>query len=378
MKKKVLNPMLDFLCHDFSYRGIDASIASAKSGSGHLLSFKGTDVILAVDYLAYHYDGDETFVGTSVPAMEHSIQCSYNDDTEYFRHIVKDVYPNGIVSVVCDGYDYWSVLTNVLPSLKDDILSRGVDSFGFSKVVVRPDSGDPVRIIAGYRYGVYATLNQAERDYHGIRDAGYEVIVTSFGKVYNVIWVGEETFDGSTFKLELTEIDLSIEEVKGSIQVLWDTFGGTINNKGYKTLNQKIGLIYGDSITLERADEILKRLEAKGFASDNVVFGIGSYTYQMVTRDTLGFAMKATNIVVDGEEIPLFKDPKTDSGTKKSAKGLLSVMAEILEDGSEKLFLLNDVDRETENQSLLTTLFQDGKFLKHETLAEIRERLANS
>lgn len=145
-------------------------------------------------------------------------------------------------------------------------------------------------------------------------------------------------------------------------------------DKGYKTLNQKIGLIYGDSITLERCDEILKRLEAKGFASDNVVFGIGSYTYQMVTRDTLGFAMKATNIVVNGEEIPLFKDPKTDTDkTKKSAKGLLSVHNVL-----GKMILISDGDRATEASGLLTTLYKDGEFEKFETLVEIRERLASN
>ena len=63
--------------------------------------------------------------------------------------------------------------------------------------------------------------------------------------------------------------------IKGAIEILWDIFGGTINNKGYKVLDPHIGLIYGDSITIDRANEICKRLEAKGFASSNVVFGIG-------------------------------------------------------------------------------------------------------
>lgn len=71
-------------------------------------------------------------------------------------------------------------------------------------------------------------------------------------------------------------------------------FGGNITNKGYKVLDEHVGLIYGDSITLERAGEILQRLQRKGFASCNVVFGIGSYTYQYSTRDSFGQAMKAT------------------------------------------------------------------------------------
>ncbi len=102
-------------------------------------------------------------------------------------------------------------------------------------------------------------------------------------------------------------------------------FGGTINSKGYKELDSHIGLIYGDSITIERAKDIFERLEKKGFASSNVVFGVGSFTYQMVSRDTLGMAVKATYAVVDGEGKELFKDPITDNGTKKSARGLLRV-----------------------------------------------------
>jgi nicotinamide phosphoribosyltransferase len=111
---------------------------------------------------------------------------------------------------------------------------------------------------------------------------------------------------------------------KGAIQLLWDTFGGTINEKGFKVLDSHIGLIYGDSITLERAKRIFERLEENGFASSNVVLGVGSYTYQHNTRDTFGFAMKATGAIVNGEERALFKDPITDDGTKRSFKGFTS------------------------------------------------------
>lgn len=331
---------LDFAFHDFSFRGMSGSIDAAKSGAGHLLSFKGTDTIPAVEYLNYYYNTDGEFVGASVPAMEHSVQTAYqNNDLEYFRNIVTKVYPKGIVSVVADGYDYWNVLTGVLPKLKEDILARPVNELGMSKVVIRPDSGDPVRIIAGY--------NDEEVNYIDATDS----------------WIN--LYDMET---------LTHEEVKGSIEVLWDLFGGTINEKGYKVLNPRIGLIYGDSITPQRADEILKRLEEKGFSADNVVFGVGSYTYQYNTRDTLGFAMKATNITINGKDIPLWKDPKTDDGTKKSAKGLLRVR--INTEG--KYYVLNDQTREHEQIGELTVLFEDGEFHKSESLKEIRNRVANN
>ncbi|MFJ8247055.1 hypothetical protein [Peribacillus asahii] len=87
---------------------------------------------------------------------------------------------------------------------------------------------------------------------------------------------------------------------------------------GYKLLDPHIGAIYGDSITLERAEEICSRLEKQGFASTNVVLGVGSFSYQYNTRNTFGFTMKATSAEINGEERLLFKDPKTDDGTKRS------------------------------------------------------------
>lgn len=348
--KKILNywsdktgsnkDFINFQAHDFSMRGMSGALDAAKSGAGHLTSFTGSDTVPAVDYLAYHYSAKNTFVAASVPASEHSIQCCWEQDDLAYVSSMIEKYPTGIVSAVCDGYDYWNVLTDVLPQLKDKIMARQPDSMGFSKFVVRPDSGDPVRIIAGYSEDeTYLARN--EDDLLEYRELG------------------------------LCKV-LSNEEVKGSIQVLWDLFGGTINDKGYKTLDPHIGLIYGDSITLGRTEEILSRLAEKGFSADNVVFGVGSYTYQGQTRDSCGFAMKATNITRNGVDIPLFKFPKTDNGTKKSAKGLLSVSMNTFNNSFE---LFDNVSREVEGVGALTTLFKDGKFLKHETLVEIRERV---
>ena len=347
-------PFMDFAFHDFSYRGMSGSMDAIKSGAGHLTSFKGTDCVPTIPYLEYHYSGKDTFIGASVPATEHSIQTAFEEnDLEYFKSMIR-AYPTGIVSIVADGYDYWSVLTNVLPQLKSDIMNRQPDAMGFAKVVIRPDSGDPIRIIAGYTNNevVFANGNYWLKS---------DIISNDFGD-------GECIRNGAK---SLTE-----EEVKGSIEVLWDLFGGVNNEKGYRTLDQHIGLIYGDSITLNRAEEILSRLEAKGFSADNVVFGIGSYTYQYNTRDTLGFAMKATNIYRNGIDVPLFKDPKTDNGTKKSAKGLLQVQkvsSTTTEPG--KFVLFNNVNRMAEEAGQLTILFKDGRFHKHETLDEIRNRV---
>ena len=115
------------------------------------------------------------------------------------------------------------------------------------------------------------------------------------------------------------------QERKGVVELLWDTFGGTTNAKGYKELVPQIGAIYGDSITIDRATQICEELKKKGFACTNVVLGIGSFTYQYNTRDTFGFAMKATYGEVNGAGREIYKDPVTDDGTKKSAKGLIKI-----------------------------------------------------
>lgn len=242
-------------------------------------------------------------------------------DFEYFKNMLK-VYPNGFVSAVSDTFDFWRVMTDYLPKLKDQINARD------GRFVVRPDSNIPENIICG--------LPQSD--------------------------INQMTFE---------ERQQSEAEIKGAYEILWEIFGGTINEKGYKVLNPKVGIIYGDSITLERQKEIYKRLEEKGFAATNLVLGIGSYTYQYRTRDSLGFAMKATWCQINGVGREIFKDPKTDSGMKKSLKGLIRV--DLDENGV--YYATDCVTKEEEEGGCLETVFVDGKLVKEYTLTEIRERL---
>ena len=165
-------------------------------------------------------------------------------------------------------------------------------------------------------------------------------------------------------------------EHKGVIEILWEIFGGTETEQGYKLLNEHIGCIYGDSITLERANEICRRLAEQGFASGNIVLGVGSYTYQYATRDTHGFAYKATWCVVDGEEHLIYKKPFTDSGTKNSAKGRL-----IVERVDGKLTLVDNLNEEEwqtallEGRDELRTVFRNGQTYNFQTLADVRARV---
>jgi nicotinamide phosphoribosyltransferase len=133
-------------------------------------------------------------------------------------------------------------------------------------------------------------------------------------------------------------------------------------------------LIYGDSITPERQRKILERLSQQKMASSNVVLGIGSFTYQYVTRDTYGFAMKATYGEKDGVGQAIFKEPKTDDGVKNSAKGLLGVFndANLLMD---RPFLLENLNWAQEAKGILQTIFKDGVHHNSQTLKEIRARV---
>ena len=370
--------------HDFSSRGMSGIQDAARTGSGHLLSFAGTDNVTAVQLVNDAYRGKETFVGGSVPATEHSVmtssilveaerlrQAGVDEDNvmtqaelNVIKRLVTEVYPSGVVSVVSDSFDFWKVITEIAPALKGEILNRVPDQLGLAKVVFRPDSGDPVKIICGHKYKV---IDDIDDTYEMISasNEGYEVV---YNKMDDKYYQFETYDDGWSTSIEFKE--LQWYEVKGAIECLWDTFGGTVNEKGFKTLNQRVGLIYGDSITLDRCNEILKLLAEKGFASDNVVFGIGSFTFQYNTRDTLGFAMKATYVEIDGKPYSIFKDPKTDSGTKKSAKGLLQVV----QDG-DTLKVNQDVSWDQEKQGLLRTVYLDGKITVSDTFADIRSRL---
>lgn len=299
--------------HDFSFRGMASPEAAALSGAGHLLSFTGTDSIPSIQLLADHYQG-AGLIGGSVPATEHSVMCAGGkvDEIDTFRRLL-NLYPRGVLSVVSDTWDLWHVLGSILPALEDEI--RGRDG----KLVIRPDSGDPVLILTGDAKEHPGTLPH-----------------------------------------------------KGVVEALWDLFGGSVNDAGFRVLNPCIGAIYGDSINEDRAQRICQRLMDKGFASTNVVFGIGSFTYQYVTRDTNGFAVKATWAQVNGVERLLSKNPITDSGEKKSARGRIVIRR--TDSGLEMIDGLTLSEQaEYAGEDLLRPVWRDGKFIRRQTLAEIRQ-----
>ena len=308
--KKVINQ-----CGDFSMRGMGSPEAAQRSAGGHLLSFSGSATLLAREYLKAYYQANDN-VMSYTPSTEHSVMCSYGEqELEAFKHLITTVYPSGNISIVSDTYDLWNVVDNVLPQLKEIILKRD------GKVIIRPDSGDPVLILCGDPQAKSATVK------------------------------------------------------KGIVERLYEIFGGEVNEKGYIELDPHIGVVYGDSITVDRANHICQGLMEKGYATTNAILGIGSYTYQYVTRDTFGFALKGTAEIVDGTFKAIQKRPATDTGNfKKSQKGMVAV---VLKD--QQYSLIDDLNPQTakdlKQQDLLQDFYIDGEFVYTNNFEQIRARL---
>lgn len=397
-EKTVENGVSSSACGDFSMRGMTAKEAAYRASAGHLTSFTGTATIASIMWLEDFYNCDCTkeVVGKGVPSTEHSVMSSYGREGEFecYRHLIEDVFKTGLLSIVSDTYDYWNVITNYLPRLKKSIMARD------GKIIIRGDSGNPVDIICGELnaedYLVIDGLTEddikkyfmvfGKKDNNNpgeIQGKNYTVRIDNY--LYNIKIYYRWNEEDDCYGTDVDEVSytktLITPAMKGTVELLWEIFGGNINSKGYKVLDSHIGTIYGDSITPARAAEIYKRLEEKGFAVNNCTLGIGSYTYQYVTRDSFGFALKATDSVINGVECQIYKDPITDkvkgNNFKKSQRGRCYVY----KDGDDILYkdllTIEDLEKEEYADNLLLPVFKNSELLVDVSLHDIRKRLHN-
>lgn len=337
-----------FSIHDFGFRGTSSEETAELSGLANIVSFLGSDTIPAIWAAKEYYGVDEDQpIALSVPATEHStmsvnilmvkgilesggefmgytishpdVKICFDGDVRLFaealvfKEIITKKHPTRIVSIVSDTYNYWGVLTKVAPWLKKDIVNRVDEGPAGSKVVFRPDSGSPEKIICG----------------------------------------DPDAPHGSN-------------EQKGSLRILEEVFGATKNKKGFKVLNPKVGLIYGDGMYYDRFEKILGTMIVMGHATSNLVIGVGGLLLQQHSRDDLGFAIKATYAEVDGKSIEVYKDPKTDQ-KKKSHVGLMKL---IMENGEFKT--IDRVQKGDTEGCLLRTVYLDGEFMNQQTLSDVR------
>jgi len=299
----------------FDFRGEECLESAVKAGAGWCLSFLNTATVPTIPYLEKYYNCDCTKepVAFGSPSTEHSVMCSNyaidGDEITLLRRLLTEIYPNTSFSCVLDSYDYWNVIDNILPQLKEEIMNHN------GCMLMRGDSGECVEVVTQ-----------------------------------------------TVFKL-------------------WDQFGGTINSKGFKVLDPHVKAIYGDSITIQRCEEIYKILMEHGFACSNVALGVGSFSMQCIeedgelkpfTRDTFSSCIKATYCEINDMPYPIFKNPK-DGGFKKSQKGCCVVSYNdgelVYEDGYTWTEAVTDYKNE------LRTVFINGTFIEKQTLSEIRDIL---
>lgn len=297
--------LASFMGHGFEYRGMSGYADATMSGMAHLMSFQGTDTAPAILELndLYGRPADNSAWGYSVPATEHSVM-SYSgqeNEREAMKRLITEVYPNGIVSLVSDTWNLWKVLNEYLPSMRNEIMARD------GKVVIRPDSGNPELIICG----------------------------------------------------DPSSSDPQVKE--GVIKSLIRNFGSETTPKEFIKPNSKVGAIYGDSITIDRAKAICENLIGQGICPSSMVFGIGSFTYEYVTRDSLCLAMKATAGYNQFHKLRnICKNPITDDGMKKSALGICGVFY----DEATGELVLKDQRDSVNDQGLLINRYYNG-YIKH-------------
>ena len=339
------------MCGDFSMRGHTSVDSAVISGAAHGLIFDRTATILSNSLLSDYYLANPGELMRGTPSLEHSVveqgvawmrnRIADGSVPEYCRpylkkamadgtwetnlvaemcfilYLIKEVQPTGVMTYVSDTYDFWGVISKVLPLIKDEILKR---KGCFS---VRPDSGDPFTIVCGNKNA-------------GINTPAYN----------------------------------------GAMAELFKTFGYTKNGKGCSVLPPQVRLIYGDAITYEITEDICAYFKAAGWSLENICFGIGAYTYQYVTRDTRGYAIKAT--YCEHKEFgptPIFKCPKT-AAWKASLKGCCVVNKtdngyEVVDNLDFNEFL----DAVISERSAYVLKFEDGLLHNLEDFTTIRNRL---
>ena len=247
---------LNFMLHDFGYRGASSTESSRLAGSAHLLSFSGTDTVPSLAIPANYYNTDE-IQGFSVQATEHSVMTAMGPDGEMEQaiNVVQNAH-DGILSIVIDSYNYKNFLENAC--IKGHALNDEINNFlnkaEGNKVVFRPDSGEPIS----------------------------------------------------------TTIDC--------LEIIEKGFGTHKTDKGYKIFNENIGLLWGDGLDYQKIRDILFGIKAQGWAAENLIFGMGGGLHTAVNRDTQRNAFKCSAQLREGKWIDIFKKPLDTSKKSKKGR----------------------------------------------------------
>lgn len=347
--------LIDFMHHDFGYRGVSSEETARILGTAALSAgFVGTDtmgaLVLAEDYY------NEPMAGFSVIATEHSVVCSYGvrdkepvaykTIIEKVKKLCADVKPASgviILSLVSDTYNIYNVCKRILPDLKEEFIGW-TNNHGIPiKIVVRPDSGDPATVLFGYHH--------------------------SGKRAYDIKTL--ETINRIALDMNISDAEAGELVDKGIMQILMEEFGFTVNSKGYKVLNPQIGVLQGDGVNYKMIQSMYKIMVRQKLDIMNLVFGSGGKYLQAHDRDEQGYATKVIHVIINGEGICVQKNPITDAA-KKSKKGYLKL---VRTGPTWKDFVtLQSGDTGFEEaEDYLITVFLNGELMVEYDLADLRK-----
>ena len=370
--------LIDFMHHDFGYRGCSSEETARIMGAAAMTSFKGTDTMGALSFIKKYYSPDGTawadcMAGYSVIASEHSVMCSYggrHKEAEAYRSIIEKVKNDPkirkakpasgviILSLVSDTYNIYNVVYRILPELAKEFIGWTNDEGIPLKIVIRPDSGVPSNVLFGYN----KVVKQFTTDVDVLEEAPLDLVMR----------VAKD--------MELPPEVASIIVTKGIFQILFDKFGRSVNSKGYKCLHPQIGVLQGDGVKYSVIAEIYNIMTHSSVMIDimMLVFGSGGKNLQAHDRDEQKYAIKATEVeTMECEIIPIEKNPITDPG-KRSKKGNLKLVKKQITDDVSKEWMnfitMQEGDEGFEEAiNVLVPVFEMGEILREYSFEEIRE-----
>lgn len=339
--------LVDFMHHDFGYRGVSSEETARILGAAALVNFKGTDTLGACTMISDYYD--MSMAGFSVIASEHMVMCSYggvHKEAEAYRKIIEKVKTNPkilnanpasgviILSLVSDTYNIYNVCHKILPELESEFIGW-TNNHGIPlKIVVRPDSGEAEGVLFGFR--------NSDRD--------------TFKMVKKV---------AEHMQIEL---EVATELIKmGVFNILFDKFGVSLNSKTFKMFHPQIGVLQGDGVSYKSIQVLYERMMKEKIDSMCLVLGSGGKYLQAHDRDEQKYAIKATHVIVDNEGIDIEKNPVTDEG-KKSKRGYLKLVRT-----GPGWADLQTVPFEAEGINVLLPVFLNGTITKEYKFEEVRQ-----
>lgn len=184
--RKIVNKYYEETCSDdyvenkalsnFDFRGDTNLEAALTAAAGWLLSFSNTSTVPSIKYMEKYYGADPQYVGKGAISTEHFTTCSNyavdGDEKSFLKRLLTEIYPDNSFSCVCDSYDYWNVVDNIIPSLKEEILNHN------GCFLIRGDSGDPVEVVTETVFHLWKIFGGT------INEKGYKVLNPHVKAIY--------------------------------------------------------------------------------------------------------------------------------------------------------------------------------------------------